>query len=90
MTPHLTPYFLSKWKCQQHGCYEAKTKEPVTATNPVMCPECLAGIQLEDQAPGRTSMVLPWVSRPRIPQKMRVEPTASDSRPLQKRGRSWR
>jgi hypothetical protein len=90
MSPRASnPYWLSKWTCPVHGKYEAKTKTPASPADPVICPECRRGLQFEGQTTGRTTMPLPWVGKPRIPQKERVEPVASDNRPLKKRGKSW-
>lgn len=82
--PRLRPYVLSKWKCQFHGYYAARTTEPVDPTRPIMCPECIP--EFIEQLPGMTVLPVPFVSKPRIPSKTDLNPTFSPNARLMKRG----
>lgn len=83
----LRPYYLSKWNCDRHGRYEARTIKPVDAAHPIPCPECKPA--LISQLAGRTSQVIPYISKPRIPKQTKSNPNASPNAPLRKRGVSW-
>lgn len=78
-------YYFSKWSCPWHGKYTARTNVKVDDGNPVLCPECIP--TFDEGLWGMTTQPVPYVSKPRIPQLTRVEPVASDKRPLRKRGR---
>lgn len=86
----LQPYYASKWKCPIHGHYFARTNVPADANlRPVVCPECIASLEMVSQMKGMTSQVVPFVSKPRIPKKTDIAPIASDRAPVRKRGVSW-
>jgi hypothetical protein len=86
----LRPYYASKWKCPVHGYYAARTEHPVDPEKrPVICPECIASIEMISQLKGHTSQSVPFVSKPRIPKKTDLSRTYSEKAPLRKRGISW-
>ena len=88
--PVLRLYWLSKWTCPVHGKFTAKTANKVDpARRQISCPECVVMLQFDGQCKGHTAGPLPLVSKPRIPAKEKVQPVASDNRPLTKRGKSW-
>ena len=66
MDPRLRPYFLSKWKCQFHGDYVARTSAPVDPSRPIPCPECRP--EFVSQLAGHTVLPVPFVSRPKLPE----------------------
>ena len=87
MDPRLKPYYLSKWICETHGHFTARTVLPASQAFPVHCPQCQA--KLVDQTKVMTVLPVPFVSMPRIPKKTDTTPSASNKAPLRKRGVSW-
>ena len=88
MTLPMQPYWLSKWTCPIHGTYEAKTAGRVDPADPVICPECRSSIQFDGQCQGRTIVQLPWVSKPRVPNKDLMNFGTTDNAVVRKRGRN--
>jgi hypothetical protein len=83
-TKHLQPYVLSKWKCPTHGYYSARTATLVDPSRPILCPECIP--EFIEPLAGKTSMPVPFITKPRIPSKTDLNPTFSKNARLMKRG----
>ena len=81
----LQHYWFSKMTCPVHGKYTARTIEK--PTNPIPCPECVAGWVLEDICRGCGRNPVPFVSKPRVPQDVKNEFIHSKKATLRKRSR---
>ena len=78
-------YWFSKMTCSIHGKYTARTVD--RPERPVPCPECQAAWILEDECRGCGKNPVPFVSKPRIPQDVKIEFIHSKKATLRKRSR---
>ena len=79
-------YYLSKWCCEVHGNFTARTKDPVDQKRPVRCPECIP--KFEGQVKGMTKLEVPFVTKPNWPKMSKgtnqFDTTFSDKAPIKK------
>ena len=81
----LNRYWFSKMTCAIHGKYTARTTDK--PERPVPCPECVAGWTLEYECRGMGKNPVPFVSKPRRPEDVKVEFIHSKRATLRKRSR---